>query len=195
MKVLIDNGHGENTPGKRSPDGVLREYLYAREIADRVVSELHKHGVDAERIVKETEDISISERVRRANVEYKNTVRKAFLISIHCNAAGNGAKWENARGWSAHIAPNASMKSKELANILADTTDKMGYRVRKPLPYQSYWLQNLGICRDTNCPAVLTENFFMDNKEDCDFLLSEKGRSEVVKIHVDSILKFIKAYE
>ena len=26
MKVLIDNGHGENTPGKRSPDGRLREW-------------------------------------------------------------------------------------------------------------------------------------------------------------------------
>lgn len=29
MKILLDNGHGENTPGKRSPDGKLREYLYA----------------------------------------------------------------------------------------------------------------------------------------------------------------------
>ena len=26
MKILIDNGHGENTPGKRSPDGSLRVY-------------------------------------------------------------------------------------------------------------------------------------------------------------------------
>ena len=25
-KILIDNGHGIDTPGKRSPDGVLREY-------------------------------------------------------------------------------------------------------------------------------------------------------------------------
>ena len=32
MKILIDNGHGENTPGKRSPDGLFREYKYAREI-------------------------------------------------------------------------------------------------------------------------------------------------------------------
>ena len=37
MKVLIDNGHGENTPGKRSPDGRLREWVYSREIADMVV--------------------------------------------------------------------------------------------------------------------------------------------------------------
>ena len=26
MKILIENGHGIETPGKRSPDGVLREY-------------------------------------------------------------------------------------------------------------------------------------------------------------------------
>ena len=38
MKVLIDNGHGENTPGKRSPDGRLREWAYSREIADMVVA-------------------------------------------------------------------------------------------------------------------------------------------------------------
>ncbi len=35
MKVLIDNGHGSDTPGKRSPNGRLREYAYTREIADR----------------------------------------------------------------------------------------------------------------------------------------------------------------
>jgi len=35
MKILIDNGHGSNTPGKCSPDGRLREYSYTREIAGR----------------------------------------------------------------------------------------------------------------------------------------------------------------
>lgn len=40
IKVLLDNGHGENTPGKRSPkraDGSqLLEWQYAREIASEV---------------------------------------------------------------------------------------------------------------------------------------------------------------
>ena len=36
MKILIDNGHGENTAGKRSPDGIFREYKYAREIAEAI---------------------------------------------------------------------------------------------------------------------------------------------------------------
>ena len=59
MKILIDNGHGVDTAGKRSPDGSLREYKYTREIAEKVVSELKKRGFDAERIVPEENDISL----------------------------------------------------------------------------------------------------------------------------------------
>ncbi|MCQ2117987.1 MAG: N-acetylmuramoyl-L-alanine amidase, partial [Bacteroidales bacterium] len=40
MKILIDNGHGLETPGKRSPDGSFREFAYTREIAARIVARL-----------------------------------------------------------------------------------------------------------------------------------------------------------
>lgn len=40
IKVLVDNGNGVETPGKRSPDGRLHEYKYAREIAASVVDRL-----------------------------------------------------------------------------------------------------------------------------------------------------------
>lgn len=40
IKVLVDNGHGVETPRKRSPDGRLRKYKYAREIAASVVARL-----------------------------------------------------------------------------------------------------------------------------------------------------------
>nr|DAT77575.1 MAG TPA: MurNAc-LAA [Caudoviricetes sp.] len=36
MLVILDNGHGVNTPGKSSPDGRLREYKYTREIVARI---------------------------------------------------------------------------------------------------------------------------------------------------------------
>ena len=65
MKILIDNGHGENTPGKCSPDGRLKEWAYTREIADRVVAGLRHRGEEAERIVKEDVDIPLSIRCRR----------------------------------------------------------------------------------------------------------------------------------
>lgn len=120
MKILIDNGHGENTPGKRSPDGSLREYAYAREIADRIAHELSARGYDAERIVRETVDVPLSERARRVNeVCGRYGTANVVLVSIHCNAAGNGAEWMNARGWSAYTS-----KGKTKADKLATSCMK-----------------------------------------------------------------------
>ncbi len=67
MKILIDPGHGRNTPGKCSPDGRFREYQYTCEIAAAVVARLQALGHDAEVLVPEFEDIPLSERVRRVN--------------------------------------------------------------------------------------------------------------------------------
>ena len=191
MKILIDNGHGENTSGKRSPDGRLREWSYTREIADLVVAGLRKKGIEAERIVKEDSDVPLSERCRRANNIYRDTGKKAILVSIHCNAAGSGASWMNAHGWSVFVSNNASLNSKKLAESLAQVAECIPVPVRKPMPQQPYWEQNLAICRDTNCPAVLTENFFQDNKEDVEYLLSREGKDTITRIHIEGILKYL----
>ena len=53
-----------------------------------------------------------------------------------------------------------------------------------------YVRQNLMICRETKCAAVLTENLFMDNAEDVEVLLSEEGKARLADVHV----KAIKAY-
>ena len=153
MKVLIDNGHGENTPGKRSPDGRLKEWAYSREIADLVVAGLRKLGIDAERIVKEDTDVPLSERCRRANAIYKDTGKKAILISIHCNAAGSGTSWMNARGWSVFVSNNASSNSKRLATCLGEAAGTQRVTIRRETPNLMYWQQNLAMCRDTNCCA------------------------------------------
>ncbi|MGM9785578.1 MAG: N-acetylmuramoyl-L-alanine amidase [Candidatus Cryptobacteroides sp.] len=67
MKILIDNGHGQNTPGKRSPDGRFLEYLFNRTIARQIVADLTDRGYDASILVPEETDIPLSERCRRAN--------------------------------------------------------------------------------------------------------------------------------
>lgn len=192
MKVLIDNGHGENTPGKCSPDKRLMEWAYTREIADRVVAGLRQHGIEARRLVKEKMDIPLAVRCRRANDIYRETERNAILVSIHCNAAGCGTNWMGARGWSVFVSPNASAGSRRLATCLAEAAGKWKVPIRKQMPGQEYWTQNLAICRDTTCPAVLTENFFQDNKEDVEFLLSSEGKRTVARIHVDGIVAYLK---
>lgn len=193
MKILIDNGHGVDTAGKRSPDGSLREYKYAREIAGRIVSELRKQGFDAERIVTEENDISLRERCQRVNAICNRLgTKNVILVSVHCNAAGNGSQWMNARGWSAHVSLNASTQSKAFARSLIKVAENEGLKVRKYAHQVPYWKQNLAICRDTNCPAVLTENLFQDNKEDVAFLLSEAGKETIVSLHVKGIINYLK---
>lgn len=192
MKILLDNGHGENTPGKRSPDGKLREYLYAREIASMIYNELYNRDYDVELLVPETTDISLSERCKRANEIAKELGNKnVLLVSIHCNAAGNGSTWMGAKGWSVFVSNNASTNSKLLADCLYDAAEQQKLKLRTERPGQKYWQQSLAICRDTNCPAVLTENLFQDNKEDVEFLLSKEGKEAIAKLHVDGIIKYI----
>ena len=57
MKIPIDNGHGINTPGKCSPDGVFREYKYTRKIAAAVVKHLGYRGFDASLVTPEEYDV------------------------------------------------------------------------------------------------------------------------------------------
>ena len=192
MKILIDNGHGVDTKGKRSPDGSLREYSYTREIARRIVQALTAEGFDAERIVTEEEDISLKERCRRVNAVCRSLGSKnVLLVSVHNNAAGSGGQWLTARGFSAHVSLNASDRSKRLAKCLWKAALDNGLRGNRSVPAEMYLTQNLAMCRDTLCAAVLTENLFQDNREDVTFLLSEEGKQAVTAAHVQGIKSFI----
>lgn len=195
MKILIDNGHGENTKGKRSPDGLFREYAYAREIADSIVRVLKAKGYDAERIVHETVDVPLSERARRVNeICGKFGKNNVILVSIHCNASGNGSQWMNARGWSAYTS-KGNTKADALASCLyASAAEHFPAWIKIRSDWSDKdpdWEENFYILQKTKCPAVLTENFFMDSKEDIEFLNSPDGRKAIVALHVDGIIKYI----
>lgn len=195
MKILIDNGHGENTPGKRSPNGLFREYEYAREIADGIVNGLRSRGYDAERIVRETIDVPLSERARRVNeICARYGANNVLLVSVHCNAAGNG-DWMNARGWSAYTSKGQT-KGDTLASCLysaAASTLPAGTKIRSDWSDEDPdWEENFYILSKTKCAATLTENFFMDNKEDVEFLTSEKGKKAIIDLHIEGIIKYIE---
>ncbi len=195
MKILIDNGHGADTKGKRSPDGRLLEYKYAREIAERIERELKAKGYDVQRIVPEQNDVPLPERARRVNeVCGRFGTANVILISIHCNAAGNG-QWLNARGWSAYTSKGQT-KADILANHLYAAAENVlaGHKIRKDMSDgDPDWEEGFYVLRKTKCPAVLTENLFQDNKADVDFLLSEKGKEAIVKLHVDGIVSYLKS--
>ena len=194
MVILTDPGHGIDTAGKRSPDGRLREYKYAREIAAEVVKRLKTMDYNAQQLVTEENDISLGTRCKRVNDICKHFgASNVLVVSVHCNAAGADGKWHDARGWQACVSLNASAKSKQLASYLFDAAQAQELKMRSPKPGQKWWAQNLAICRDTNCPAVLTENLFQDNLADVEYLLSDEGREAIVNLHVNGIINYIKS--
>lgn len=197
MKILIDNGHGENTPGKRSPDGKLREYLYARDIAKAIERDLKLQGYDVEVIVRETIDVPLDERARRVNETCGRVgAKNVLLVSIHCNASGSGSEWMNARGWSAYTSKGKT-KADELATMMYEEAEKnfIGHKIRKDnSDGDPDWEENFYILSKTKCPAVLTENFFQDNKEDVDYLNSDEGKQAIIKTHVDAIIRYVQKY-
>lgn len=192
--ILIDNGHGSNTAGKRSPDGRHLEYKWARMFASRLCDVLKKDGFTVLMVTPEETDVPISTRCRRVNIVCNQFgAQNCLLVSIHNDASGNGSRWLNGRGWSARVSLNASLRSKTLARRLIEAAEANGITVRKYSRQVPYWPQNLGICRDTNCPAVLTENLFMDNLKDVELLSSEEYIQKLVAAHVEGIKKYSDA--
>lgn len=192
MIVLIDNGHGLSTPGKRSPDGRIHEWAWAREAAQQLLEELAARGIEARRIVTENDDTSLTERCRRVNTICKlYGAKNCLLVSIHNNAAGSDNKWHDARGFSVFVSLNASDNSKRLARCIYNRAATAGLKGNRDVPVVRYWTQNLAICRDTNCPAVLAECLFQDNLSDVDYLCTESGKKTIVKALADGIIDYI----
>ena len=196
MKILIDNGHGILTKGKRSPDGKLLEYAYTRELARRIVSILQSRGYDSELLVPEDDDIPLSERVRRTNAHCQALGKSnVILISLHLNAAGDGTKWMNATGWSCYTSKGQT-QSDTLANCLYEAAMKNfpGKRIRTDYSDKDPdWEENFYILRKTPCVAVLSENYFMDNKSDLEYLQSQTGKQAIIDTHVEGIEEWIES--
>lgn len=199
MIVLVDNGHGIDTKGKCSPDRRLFEFKWAREIARMVVAELQAFGIDARLLVPEETDVPITTRVRRVNsICDKVGSQNVLLVSIHNNACGNDGQWHDASGFSVFCSKNASSKSKFCASIFTDEAESRHLLGNRSIPAGRFWTwswtkADIGILKNSKCPAVLTENLFQDNKTDVNLLLSGKGKKDICDLHVKAIVNYINS--
>lgn len=195
MKILIDPGHGIDTPGKRSPDGLLLEYLWNRQVADLILEGLLSAGIDASLVVTETNDVSLRNRVNRVNTICNRVgASNVLLVSIHANAVGNGSAWMNAKGWSCYTSKGKT-KSDQVAECLYDAFEEefQDRKIRKDMSDGDRdWEENFYVLQKSKCPAVLLENFFYDNREECAWMLQEETKKRIASAAVKGIIKYIK---
>lgn len=205
MKVVIlGTAHLESTPGKCSPDGKFREYKYSREIVEDLKTKLESYGyfvlvdVPQDDLKGYNQNRELSYRVQKVNDWCKTYgVKNCIYVSIHVNAAGGDGKWHTATGWEAYTTKGVT-KSDKLAECLysAAKQNLTEQKIRTDKSDgDSDQEANFYVIRKTNCPAVLTENFFQDNKKDVEYLLSEQGKHEIVRTHIEGILNYFKSYD
>ena len=202
VTILLDNGHASTTPGKRSPvlpDGrQFREYEFSRDVVSRISKKLNVLGIRNIILVPETDiDVGLSKRAARAN-EYcdKYGAANCLFISVHANAAGNGVEWKNARGWSVYTTVG-NTKSDKVATAFYEEAEKLllpvGMTLRKDMKDgDPDYEENFTVIYKAKCPAILTENLFMDNLTDVQFLLSDSGRDIIADLHVNAIKRLYK---
>lgn len=166
-------------------------------MAKSVFNTLKALGYNVELLVPEVYDVSLTERVRRVN-QYCNDygASNVVVVSIHINAAGNGTQWMTARGFSVFTSKGKT-KSDELATMMCEEAEKnfKGHNIRKDYSDgDADWEANFAVLKNTKCTAIITENFFMDNKKDVLYLLSKKGKDAIVKTHIDAIVRYAEKY-
>ena len=187
MIVVLENGHGEDTAGKRSPvwsDGSqLFEWQFNRDMVSRIDAMLCFKGVQTFILVPEDIDISLEERAVRAN----ETRLKSILLSVHANAGGG-------TGFEAFTVKGKT-KADDLAEYIYNSiswtlpTHKLRVGGRKDYKAKE---KDFYIIKKVWMPAVLIECGFMDNEKDCRLLMSETWKDLMAGAITEGIINYIK---
>lgn len=166
MKIVLDAGHGPETPGKRTSDGSMKEYHFNNVVAKYVREELLQYeAVEILFTHDDSRDVPLFERTKKSN----NWGANAF-ISIHANAYGNGG-WNSANGIETYTYTNSSRESVALAKFVHEELIRATIRTDRGLKKA-----NFQVLRVTKMPAILVECGFMTNKEEAELLKSDSYR-------------------
>ena len=181
MRIAFNAGHGSGTPGKRSPDGTVREWT----INDKVVDELIRlakdyQGVEVLRIDDPTgaRDVPLPERVSKAQ-----SWKADLYVSIHQNAAGSG--WSTARGTEVY---SYSASSKEATAVAKSVQSQIVSQLRtkdRGVKHAAFWE-----LAKTPMPAILVECEFMTNKDAAAWMKSATYGKQMADAIMDGIARY-----
>ena len=200
---IFDPGHGGlvdgkyQTAGKRSPkfsDGrVLFEGVNNRDNVQRIMKAFRENGLECVDVVDSEYDVSLIERVKKANKLSKE--RKCVYISIHSDANGDGVKWDQASGMSVYTSKGQT-KSDIFASIVIDSLQEnflstIKWRTDKTDGDEDKE-ENFYVLKNTDCPAILCELGFHTNEAETRRMMTLDYKNKIVDAMVASAIKFEK---
>jgi N-acetylmuramoyl-L-alanine amidase len=181
-KLILDAGHGIDTPGKRVPDNSMHEWEFNAKVAYYVsVMLVNYDGVQVQFTHDPTGKVDIPLAKR---TDYANRWGADVLVSIHANASGN--EWSEANGIETFVYTEASKNSLGLAQLmqkyLIEETGLKDRGVKK---------ENLHMVRETKMPSCLVECGFMTNHKEADLLKSDSYRKKCAAAITKGIVEYL----
>jgi N-acetylmuramoyl-L-alanine amidase len=152
MLVVLDPGHGVETPGKRSFDGSLRECEFNFDIARRQKAILESHGVKTILTRTNEHEVSLAQRVaiaKRYNAD--------IFVSDHADAYGS--TWNDANGYTVYTYTKIDSMTSRLASCVDNAMSTVGSIRNRGIKQADFY-----VLRNTPMPAILIEHGFYTNK-------------------------------
>lgn len=197
--VYLDDGHGMETAGKRTPaipelgNRVIRENEFNRVVIENIKTHLERSGIVVVKSAPTDKDHPLAERVRTINTHYRERQSKlglknvqAIVCSVHYNAYDGKFDGEDKDPSGVSVFYHTgSTKGKELAtkiynHLIGGTTQK-----KRGIKDSDFY-----IVKNTFPPAILSENGFMDNKREALLMIDEDFIQEVSLEHAKGICEY-----
>lgn len=190
-KWILDAGHGGMKDGKyttapakmfKFDDGLtIYEGVTNRAITKKLQTLLTASAIDFETVYDDKLDIPLAIRVTMADSFFKRD-RRCIYLSIHSNAGGG-------RGLEIYTSKGQT-KSDKIADIFCTVYQKHfpDFHFRSDsADGDADKEEDFYVLRKTDCPALLVENLFFDNRLEADYLLSEAGQEALALAMFDAI--------
>lgn len=183
FKVMLDAGHGYNTPGKRSPDDMREwEFNHAVALLARELLSLYENvEVQFSHDPTGKTDIPLDKRS-----EFANRWGADVFTSIHANAFGAGG-YNDVNGIETFVYETKPPNSLALATKIQRNLVKLTGRDNRGVKSA-----NFAVLRETKMDAVLVECGFMTNKEELALLKSADYKKQCAKAIVDGLAEQYK---
>ncbi|MDN4525893.1 N-acetylmuramoyl-L-alanine amidase family protein [Fictibacillus fluitans] len=172
VKIFIDPGHGGSDSGATG-NGLLEKNI-TLQIATRIKNILltEYNGVEVRMSRTTDEFLSLKDRTDAANRWGAD-----YLLSVHINAGGG-------TGFESYIYPGTEAPTTTYRNHIHDAVLELAdFRDRGKKT------ANFHMLRESNMPAVLTENGFIDTVDDADKLKSASFIGSIARGHVNGLVK------
>jgi N-acetylmuramoyl-L-alanine amidase len=171
VKIFIDPGHGGSDPGATATG--LQEKNITLTIANHIQKMLTSEYEDVSVRMSRTGDqtVSLSSRTKAAN-----NWGADFYLSVHANAGGG-------TGFESFVYP-------DVGSPTVTYQENIHHKILEQVQYSNRGLKQAGyhVLRESNMPAVLTENGFIDHAVDASKLKSSSFLEGLARGHVNGMV-------